>query len=54
MTAVCSATYQDRITGFAGPRHFSSLGPFEASKIIVGTTVYSRLSGIMEERGMHE
>jgi hypothetical protein len=30
-----------------GPRHVSSLGPFGDSKSTVGTTVYSRLSGLM-------
>jgi hypothetical protein len=42
-----------RIKGFVGPRQFTSLGPFGDSKSIVGTTVYSRLSGLMEGEGMH-
>jgi hypothetical protein len=36
-----------RIKGFVGHRNFSSLGLFGDSKT-VGTTVYSRLSGLME------
>jgi hypothetical protein len=43
---------QGQIKVFVGPRHFSSLGPFEDSRSIVGTTVYSRLSGLMEWEGM--
>jgi hypothetical protein len=39
---------QGRIKGFVDPRHFSSLDPFGNSKSIVGTTVYSRLSGLRE------
>jgi hypothetical protein len=42
-----------RFKGFVGPRHFSSLGPFGDSTSIVGTTVYSRLSRLMEGGGMH-
>jgi hypothetical protein len=42
---------QGRIKGFVETRHFSSLGPFGDSKSIVLTTVYSRLSELME--GMH-
>jgi hypothetical protein len=44
---------QGRIKGFVGPRHFSSLGPFGDSKTIVGTTLYSRLSGLMKGKRMH-
>jgi hypothetical protein len=44
---------QGRIKGFVGTRHFSSLSPFGDSKSIVGTTVYSRLAGLMEGEGMH-
>jgi hypothetical protein len=44
---------QVRIKAFIGPMHFSSLGPFGDSRSIVGTTVYSRLSGPMEGKGMH-
>jgi hypothetical protein len=44
---------QGRIKGFVGPKHFPLLGPFEDSKIIVGTIVYSRLSGLMEGEGIH-
>jgi hypothetical protein len=44
---------QGRIKGFVDPRHFSSLGPFGDSRNIVGATVYSRLSGLMEGKGMH-
>jgi hypothetical protein len=44
---------QGRIKGFIFPRHFSSLGPFGDSRSIVGTTEYSRLSGLMEGEGMH-
>jgi hypothetical protein len=44
---------QGRIKGFVGHRHFSSLGRFGDSRSIVGTTVYSRLSGLMEGEGMH-
>jgi hypothetical protein len=44
---------QGRIKRFVGPRHFSSLGPFGDSTGIVETTVYSRLSGLMEGEGMH-
>jgi hypothetical protein len=44
---------QGRIMGFIGLRHFSSLGPFGDSKRIVGTTVYSRLSGLIEGERMH-
>jgi hypothetical protein len=44
---------QARIKGFVGPWNFSSLGPFGDSRSIVGTTVYSRLSGLMEGEGMH-
>jgi hypothetical protein len=40
---------QGRIIGFVGPSHFSSLGRFRDSKSIVGTTVHSRLSGLMEK-----
>jgi hypothetical protein len=36
-----------------GPRHFSLLGPFGDLKSIVGTTVYSRLSELMEGEGIH-
>jgi hypothetical protein len=36
---------QGRIKGFVSPTHFSSLGPFGDSISIVGTMVYSRLSG---------
>jgi hypothetical protein len=43
-----SGNYQGQIKGFVGPWHFSSLGPFGDSKSIDGTTVYSRLSGLME------
>jgi hypothetical protein len=42
---------QDRIKGFLGSRHFSSLGPLEDTKSNVGTTVYSRLPGLMEGEG---
>jgi hypothetical protein len=35
-----------------GLRHFSSLDPFGESKSVVGTIVYSRLSGLMEGEGM--
>jgi hypothetical protein len=42
---------QGRIKGFVGPRHFSSLGCFGDSRSIFGTTVYSRLSGLMEGEG---
>jgi hypothetical protein len=42
---------QGRIKGIVGPRHFPSLGQFGDSKSIVGTTVYSRLSGLMMGRG---
>jgi hypothetical protein len=42
---------QGRIKGFVGPRHFSSLSPLGDSKSIVGTTVYCRLSGLMEGGG---
>jgi hypothetical protein len=45
---VCRRLVQGPIKGFVGPRHFSSLGPFGDSKTIVGTTVYSLLSGLME------
>jgi hypothetical protein len=45
--------HQGRIKGFVGPRHFSSLGRFGDSTNIVGTTAYSRLSGLMEGEGMH-
>jgi hypothetical protein len=44
---------QGQINGFIGPRHFSSLGPFGYLRSIVGTTVYSRLSKLMEAEGMH-
>jgi hypothetical protein len=44
---------QGRIKGFVGPRYFSLLGPFGDSTSIVGTTLYSRLSGLMEGEGMH-
>jgi hypothetical protein len=44
---------QGRIMRFVGLRHFSSLGPFGDSKSIVGTTVYSRLSGLIEGERMH-
>jgi hypothetical protein len=47
------ASWQGRIKGFLGSRHFSSLGPLGDSKIIVGTTVYCRLSGLMEGKGTH-
>jgi hypothetical protein len=40
------SSLREGIKGFVGLRHFSSLGPFEDSKSIVGTTVYSRLSGV--------
>jgi hypothetical protein len=46
---------QGWIKGFVGPRYFSSLsslGHFGDSKSTVGTTVYSRLSGVMEGEGM--
>jgi hypothetical protein len=49
----CDKFHQGRIKGFIGPRHFSSLGPFGDSKSIVGTTVYSQLSGLMKGEGMH-
>jgi hypothetical protein len=42
---------QGRIKGFVGPRHFSSEGPFENWKSIAATTLYSRLSGLMEGGG---
>jgi hypothetical protein len=48
---ICST--QGRIKGFVGPRHFSSLGPFGDTRNIFETTVYSLLSGLMEEVGMH-
>jgi hypothetical protein len=44
---------QGRIKGFVGPTHFSSLGPLGESKSIVGTTVYCRLSGLMEGEVMY-
>jgi hypothetical protein len=44
-----SGKIQGRIKGFAGPWHFSSEGPFGNWKSIVATTVYSRLSGVMED-----
>jgi hypothetical protein len=44
---------QGRIKGFVGHRHFTSPGPFGDSTSIVETTEYSRLSGLMEEDGMH-
>jgi hypothetical protein len=47
------AQVQGRIKGFVGPTHFSSLGPFGDSTSIVGTTVYSRLSGLMEGEEMY-
>jgi hypothetical protein len=40
---------QGRINGFVDPRHLTSLGPFGDSRSIFGNTVYSRLSGPMEE-----
>jgi hypothetical protein len=46
-------THQGRIKEFVGPRHFKSLGPFWDSKSTVGTTVYSRLSGLKKGDGMH-
>jgi hypothetical protein len=45
---VATVCTQGRIKGFVGPRHFSSPGSFGDSKSIVGTTVYCRLSGLME------
>jgi hypothetical protein len=42
---------QGRIKGFVGPKHFSLLGPLWDSKSIVATTVYCRLSGLMEGGG---
>jgi hypothetical protein len=45
--------WQGGIKGFVGPRHFSSLGPFGDLKSIVGTTVYSRLSGLTVGEGMY-
>jgi hypothetical protein len=47
-----SQRVQARIKGFVGPRHFSFLGPFGDAKSIIGTTVYSLLSGLMEGEGM--
>jgi hypothetical protein len=47
------STGKGRIKGFVGPRHFSSLRPFGDSKSVVGTTVYSRLSGLIEGERMH-
>jgi hypothetical protein len=44
---------ENRIKEFVGPRHFSLLGPFGDSKFIVGTSVYSRLSGLVEGVGLH-
>jgi hypothetical protein len=44
---------QGWIKGFVGPRHFSSLGPFGDLRSTVGTTMYSQLSGLMEQEGMH-
>jgi hypothetical protein len=41
---------QGRIKGFVC---ISSLGPFGDLRSIVGTKVYSRLSGLMEGEGMH-
>jgi hypothetical protein len=37
--------------GFVGPWHLLSLGTFGDSKSIVGSTVYSALSGLIEGRG---
>jgi hypothetical protein len=45
--------FQGRIKAFVGPRHFLPLGLFGDSRSIVGNTVYSRLSGLMEGEGMH-
>jgi hypothetical protein len=44
---------QGPIKGFVGPRLISSEGPFGNWKSIVATTVYSRLSGLMEGEGMN-
>jgi hypothetical protein len=44
---------QGQVKEFVGPRHVSSPGPFGGSKSTVGTTVYSRLSGLMKGYGMH-
>jgi hypothetical protein len=46
-------TAQGRIKVLLGPRHFSLLSRFGDSKSIVGTIVYSQLSGLMEGEGMH-
>jgi hypothetical protein len=41
---------QGRIKGFVGPRQFSFLGPFGDSKSIAGSTVCSRLYGLVKGR----
>jgi hypothetical protein len=46
---ICRTSFK----GFVGPRHFLLLGPFGDLKSIVGTTMYSQLSGLMEGEGMH-
>jgi hypothetical protein len=48
-----SSVWQTWIKEFVGPRNFSSLDPFGESRSIVGTTVYSRLSGL-GGGGIHE
>jgi hypothetical protein len=44
--------HHGRIKGFVGHRHFSSLGTSGYLTSSVGTSVYSRLSGLMEAEGM--
>jgi hypothetical protein len=48
---IWSPSSQGRIKSFVSPRHFSSLGRLGNSKSIVVTTVYCRLSGLMEGGG---